>query len=51
MNLRAMVKEVVRHVVANVTEYSTAVNHGGSIPVIREDGVGELIERRCEDYE
>lgn len=39
------------HVVANVTKYSSAVHHDSSIPVIPEDGVGELIERSRQDYE
>jgi hypothetical protein len=50
-DLPAMVEEVMRHVVADVTKYSTAVHRGGSIPVVREDGVSESIEWRCEDYE
>lgn len=41
----------MRRVVADVTKNSAAVNHDSSIPVVRKEGMGELIERCCEDYE
>ena len=39
-----VVQEVVRAVVADVSKDTTAVDCHGSIPVVEEDGVGQLPE-------
>lgn len=51
MYLLLVVEEIMRHVVANVAKNTTTVHSRGSVPVIEEDGVGEVPERRSEKYE
>lgn len=41
----------MRHIVADVAKNTTTVHSRGSVPVIEEDGVGEVPERRSEKYE
>lgn len=47
-HLLAMVEEVVRQVVADVSENASAENARGCEPVVEEDRVSELPERRCQ---
>lgn len=47
----AVVQEVVRHIVANVSENATTVDRGRGIPIIEEYGMGELPERCSEHNE
>lgn len=46
-----MVQEVVGQIVADITQDSTAVNGGGSIPIPKDDGVRKLPPGGCEDGE
>ena len=46
-----MVQEVVGAVVADVAEDAAAVHCDCGVPVVEEDGVGELPEGRGEDEE
>jgi len=47
----AMVEEIMGQVVANVPKNTTAINHQGSMPVVREDGMCEFIKRGGKDDE
>ena len=44
-----MMKEIVRHVIANISEDTTAVCQHSRMPVIKEHSVRQLPERECED--
>ena len=46
-----VVEEVMRQVVADVAEDATAVDGRRGVPVVEEDGMGELPERCSEDEE
>jgi len=46
-----VVEEIMRHVVADVAENTTTVHSRGSVPIIEEDGVGEVPEWRSENHE
>lgn len=51
MNLPLVVQEVVGAIVANVAEDATAVDCHCCVPIVEEDCVGELPERRGENQE
>lgn len=44
-------QEVVRQIVANVAENTSAVDSRGSVPTVRKYPVRELVERRGENNE
>lgn len=46
-----VMQEIVGKVVADVTEDAAAVHGRGGIPVVEEDGMGQLPERGREDHE
>jgi hypothetical protein len=43
-NSLAVVKKVMRQIVANVTENPSTIHQHGRIPVVRKDGVSEFVE-------
>ena len=51
MNSLFVMEEVMRHVIANVSEDATAVHSSCRVPVIEENGVGQLPEWSCENDE
>ena len=44
VDLLAMMQEVMCHIVADVSEDSTAVHHDSRVPVVEENGMRELVE-------
>lgn len=46
-----VVEEVVSQVIADITKDTATVDRGGGIPVVGENGVGEIPERSCKHHE
>lgn len=46
-----VVEEVVSQVIADITKDAATVDRGRGIPVVGENGMGEIPERSCKQYE
>lgn len=43
-DLLAVVKKIMRHIIANIPENPSTIHQHGRIPVVRKDGVGKFVE-------
>jgi hypothetical protein len=50
-DLLAVVKKIMRQIVANIPENPSTIHQHGRIPVVRKDGVGKFVEWGCKNQE